>query len=60
MSGDIIKAVAGHTELKQVSVYTAAADQAALAETGLRAITGKKKRTKFVQPNVKVGKKDGE
>jgi integrase len=60
MSGDIIKAVTGHTDLKQVSVYTAAANQAALAERGLRAIAGKKKRTKSVQPNVKVGQKGGE
>ena len=50
MSGDIIKAVTGHTDLKQVSVYTAAANQAALAEKGLKAISGKKRRTKSDQP----------
>jgi integrase len=51
MSGDIIKAVTGHTDLKQVSVYTAAANQASLAEKGLKAIAGKKKRTKIDQPS---------
>lgn len=60
MSGDVIKAVTGHTDLKQVSVYTAAANQAALAERGLKAIAGKKKRTKSVQPNRKVGQEKGE
>ncbi|MCO6424559.1 hypothetical protein CN135_27350 [Sinorhizobium meliloti] len=59
MSGDIIKAVTGHTDLKQVSVYTAAANQAALAEKGLKAIAGKKKRTKSVQPPEKVGQTKG-
>lgn len=43
MSADIIKAVTGHTDLKQVSVYTAGANQAALAEMGLKAIAGKRK-----------------
>jgi len=57
MSGDVIKAVTGHTDLKQVSVYTAAANQAALAEKGLKAIAGKKKRTEPVQPFEKVGQK---
>ncbi len=60
MSGDIIKAVTGHTDLKQVSVYTAAANQAALAEKGLKAIAGKKKRTNSVQPSKKVGQTRGE
>jgi integrase len=60
MSGDIIKAVTGHTNLKQVSVYTAAANQAALAEKGLKAIAGKKKRTNSVQPARKVGQEKGE
>jgi integrase len=60
MSGDIIKAVTGHTNLKQVSVYTAAANQAALAEKGLKAIAGKKKRTNSVQPVRKVGQEKGE
>ncbi|SIR06376.1 Site-specific recombinase XerD [Rhizobium sp. RU35A] len=60
MSGDIIKAVTGHTDLKQVSVYTAAANQAALAEKGLKAIAGKKKRTASVQPVRKVGQEKGE
>ncbi len=59
MSGDIIKAVTGHTDLKQVSVYTAAANQAALAEKGLKAIAGKKKRTNSVQPPEKVGQTEG-
>lgn len=59
MSGDIIKAVTGHTDLKQVSVYTAAANQAALAQMGLKAIAGKKKRTGFDQPLKKVRQKDG-
>lgn len=60
MSGDVIKAVTGHTDLKQVSVYTAAANQAALAEMGLKAIAGKKKRTNSVQPIRKVGQGKGE
>lgn len=60
MSADIIKAVTGHTDLKQVSVYTAAANQAALAEKGLKAIAGKKKRTNSVQPKRKVGQEKGE
>ncbi|NML75267.1 tyrosine-type recombinase/integrase [Rhizobium sp. S-51] len=60
MSGDIIKAVTGHTDLKQVSVYTAAANQAALAEKGLKAIAGKKKRTNSDQPLRKVGQSKGE
>jgi integrase len=60
MSGDIIKAVTGHTDLKQVSVYTAAANQAALAEKGLKAIAGKKKRTNSVQPVEKVGQTKGD
>lgn len=60
MSGDVIKAVTGHTDLKQVSVYTAAANQAALAEKGLKAIAGKKKRTNSVQPKQKVGQEKGE
>lgn len=60
MSGDVIKAVTGHTDLKQVSVYTAAANQAALAEKGLKAIAGKKKRTNSVQPKRKVGQEKGE
>lgn len=55
MSGDIIKAVTGHSNLKQVSVYTAAANQIALAEKGLKAIAGKKRRTSSVQPSEKVG-----
>lgn len=57
MSGDIIKAVTGHTNLQQVSVYTAAANQAALAEKGLKAISGTKKRVKIVQQGEKVGQK---
>lgn len=60
MSGDIIKAVTGHTDLKQVSVYTAAANQTALAEMGAKAIAGKKSRTNIVQPNRKVGQRKGE
>lgn len=60
MSGDVIKAVTGHTDLKQVSVYTAAANQAALAEKGLKAIAGKKKRTNSVQPILKVRHGKGE
>lgn len=60
MSGDIIKAVTGHTDLKQVSVYTAAANQAALAEKGLKAIAGTKRRTNSVQPKRKVGQEKGE
>lgn len=60
MSADIIKAVTGHTDLKQVSVYTAGANQAALAEMGLKAIAGKKKRTHSVQPIRKVGQTKGE
>ncbi len=59
MSGDIIKAVTGHSDLKQVSVYTAAANQRALAEKGLKAIAGKKKRTNSVQPSQKVGQTKG-
>lgn len=59
MSGDIIKAVTGHTDLKQVSVYTAAANQAALAEKGAKAIAGKKKRTASVQPSKEVGQTKG-
>ena len=60
MSGDIIKAVTGHTDLKQVSVYTAAANQAALAEKGAKAIAGKRKRTASVQPVEKVGQTKGD
>lgn len=60
MSGDIIKAVTGHTDLKQVSVYTAAANQTALAEMGAKAIAGKKSRTNSVQPIRKVGQRKGE
>lgn len=60
MSGDIIKAVTGHTNLKEVSVYTADANQSALAEKGLKAIAGKKKRTVSDQPSKKVGQKKGE
>ncbi|MBB3567602.1 tyrosine-type recombinase/integrase [Rhizobium sp. BK491] len=60
MSGDVIKAVTGHTNLKQVSIYTAAANQAALAEKGLKAIGGTKTRTKSVQPKQKVGQRKGE
>jgi integrase len=60
MSGDTIKAVTGHTNLQQVSVYTAAANQAALAEKGLKAISGKKKRVKIVQRGGKVGQKKEE
>ncbi len=59
MSADTIKAVTGHTNLKQVSVYTAAANQAALAERGIKAISGKKKRTEIVQPVAKVGQTEG-
>jgi integrase len=59
MSGDIIKAVTGHSNLKQVSVYTQAANQATLAEKGLKAMAGKKKRTNSVQPVQKVGQKKG-
>jgi integrase len=59
MSGDVIKAVTGHTDLKQVSVYTAAANQAVLAEKGLKAIAGKKKRTNSVQPTQEVGQRKG-
>lgn len=51
MSGDVIKAVTGHTDLKQVSVYTAAANQAALAEKGLKAIAGTKKSTRAKREN---------
>lgn len=60
VSADEIKAVTGHTDLKQVSIYTAAANQAQLAEKGLKVIAGKKKRTKIVQPVRKVGQKEGE
>ncbi|MGR6432432.1 tyrosine-type recombinase/integrase [Rhizobium sp. PAMB 3174] len=60
VSADVIKAVTGHTDLKQVSVYTAAANQAQLAERGLKVIAGKKKRTKIVQPVREVGQKEGE
>ncbi|NTI27134.1 tyrosine-type recombinase/integrase [Rhizobium rhizogenes] len=60
MSGDVIKAVTGHTNLKQVSVYTAAANQAALAKKGLKAIGGTKTGTKSVQPKRKVGQSKGE
>jgi integrase len=60
MSGDVIKAVTGHTDLKQVSIYTAAANQAALAEKGLKAIAGKKRRTNTVQPAAKVGQSKGD
>lgn len=60
MSGDVIKAVTGHTDLKQVSVYTAAANQSALAERGLKAIAGKKKRAKIVQPANEVGQSEKE
>lgn len=60
MSADVIKSVTGHTDLKQVSVYTAGANQAALAEKGLKAIAGKKKRTPSVQPIKKVGQTKGE
>jgi len=59
MSGDVIKAVTGHTDLKQVSVYTAAANQALLAEKGAKAIARKKKRTKLVQQGMNVGQKEG-
>lgn len=55
MSGDVIKAVTGHSNLMQVSVYTAAANQSLLAERGAKAIAGTKKRTKNVQPSKKVG-----
>lgn len=60
MSGDIIMSVTGHTDLKQVSVYTAAANQAALAEKGAKAIAGKKKRTNSDQPLRKVGQTKGD
>lgn len=60
MSGDVIKAVTGHTDLKQVSVYTAAANQALLAEKGAKAIARKKKRTKLVQQCPNVGQTKGE
>jgi integrase len=60
MSGDIIKAVTGHSNLQQVSVYTADANQAALAEKGLKAIAGKKKRVKIVQQAEIVGQKNEE
>ncbi|TRB22921.1 tyrosine-type recombinase/integrase [Rhizobium rhizogenes] len=60
MSGDVIKAVTGHTDLKQVSVYTAAANQAALAEKGLKAIAGTKKKISSVQPKKKVGQTKGD
>lgn len=56
MSGDVIKAVTGHTNLQQVSIYTAEVNQAALAEKGLKAISGKKKkRKKTVQQGGNVG-----
>lgn len=52
--------IAGHTDLKQVSVYTAAANQAALAEKCLKAIAGKKKRTNSVHSVEKVGQTKGD
>lgn len=60
MSADIIKAVTGHTDLKQVSIYTRAANQASLAKAGLKAIAGDKKQTDHVQPSEKVGQNEGE
>lgn len=60
MSADIIKAVTGHTDLKQVSIYTRAANQASLAKAGLKAIAGDKKQTDHVQPSKKVGQNEGE
>ncbi len=57
MTGDVIKAVTGHSDLKQVSVYTTAANQAALAEKGIRAIAGKEKRTKIDRPSPEVGQR---
>lgn len=60
MSADIIKAVTGHTDLKQVSIYTRAANQASLAKAGLKAIAGDKKQTDHVQPSGKVGQKEGD
>lgn len=60
MSGDVIKAVTGHTSLQQVSIYTAAANQAALAEKGIKAIAGPRKRNHSVQQGGTVGQRDEE
>ena len=58
LSGDQIKSVTGHNNLKEVSIYTEGADQKRLADSAIEALEQDKTRTDFVQPSNKVGQNE--
>jgi len=51
-SANVIAAISGHSTLREISRYTAAADQVRLARQGIEALT----RTKTGKPNRQIGK----
>jgi hypothetical protein len=51
-SANVIAAISGHSTLREVSRYTAAADQVRLARQGIEALT----RTKTGKPEPQIGK----
>ena len=59
MSADIIKAVTGHSNLRTVSIYTSAANQAELADKGILAIAGTEKEQILSNLPKKVRQKGG-
>lgn len=59
MSADIIKAVTGHTNLRTLSIYTDAADQARLADSGIAAIGRLKPEHPMSNLSSKLDKTEG-
>jgi integrase len=59
MSADTIKSVTGHTNLRTVSIYTSAANQAELADKGIQAIAGTEKEQILSNLPKKVRQKGG-
>lgn len=59
MSADIIKSVTGHTNLRTVSIYTDAADQARLADHGIAAIGRAKPEHPMSNLSPELDKKEG-
>jgi integrase len=59
MSADIIKSVTGHSNLRTVSIYTSAANQAELADKGIQAIAGTEKEQSLSNLPKNVRQKGG-
>ncbi|MBO1038182.1 tyrosine-type recombinase/integrase [Brucella pituitosa] len=55
LSGDVIKSVTGHTNLSMLTIYTNAANQAVLAEAGMKAISSAKTKGTLSNHPEKVG-----